>query len=277
MKKIFIFLFFLQFLFAEQNIDLIKGQALFLEFDKKDLQKITLNDKKINFFIHSNNKNKVVTIFSLPYKNPTKKNIIKAIYTNKEQIYTINSLEGAYKKEFIQVASNKVFPSKEKQKQIADEFKEASLIYANYTPNTLIKTKFQKPLDSFITSSFGKARIFNDKLASYHSGTDFRAKIGTKIKAANSGIVKLAKNRYYAGNSIIIDHGYGVYSQYYHLSKILVKTGDKIEKGQIIGLSGDSGRVNGPHLHFGIIVNQKQVDPIDFIQKYNALFGNEKI
>lgn len=277
MKKIFIFLFFLQFLFAEENVNLIKGQALFLEFDKKDLQQITLNDKKINFFIHPNDKNKVVIIFSLPYKNPTKKNIIKAIYTNKEQIYTINSLEGSYKKEFLQVAPNKVFPSKEKQKQIANEFKEASLIYANYTPNTFISANFQKPLDSFITSSFGKARIFNDKLASYHSGTDFRAKIGIQIKAANSGIVKLAKNRYYAGNSIIIDHGYGIYSQYYHLSKILVKTGDKVKKGQIIGLSGDSGRVSGPHLHFGIIVNQKQVDPIDFIEKYNALLNNEKI
>ncbi|MBK1973909.1 M23 family peptidase, partial [Campylobacter sp. TTU-622] len=67
MKKIFIFLFFLQFLFAEENVNLIKGQALFLEFDKKDLQQITLNDKKINFFIHPNDKNKVVIIFSLPY------------------------------------------------------------------------------------------------------------------------------------------------------------------------------------------------------------------
>ncbi|HEF3953264.1 TPA: M23 family metallopeptidase, partial [Campylobacter jejuni] len=103
-------------------------------------------------------------------------------------------------------------------------------------------------------------------------GTDFRAATGTPIYAANSGIVKIAKDRYFAGNSVVIDHGFGIYSQYYHLSKIDVKVGQKIKKGELIGLSGASGRVSGPHLHFGILAGGKQVDPLDFVSKFNAIF-----
>ena len=176
-------------------------------------------------------------------------------------------LEGHYTSEKIIVQAQKVFPPQKVQKRIQNELKEANAIYAKFTPEALFNGAFIKPLDSFITSDFGRARIFNEQVASYHSGTDFRAAIGTKIKAANSGIVRLAKDRYYAGLSVIIDHGYGIYSQYYHLSKLSVKVGEKVKKGQIIGLSGASGRVSGPHLHFGIFAGGKQIDPLDFYAK----------
>lgn len=116
--------------------------------------------------------------------------------------------------------------------------------------------------------------MFNNTLKSYHSGTDFRAAIGTPIKAINDGIVKISKDRFYAGGSVVIDHGAGIYSQYYHLSKMNVKVGDIVKKGDIVGLSGDTGRVSGPHLHFGIMVNNNQVNPLNFIETINyALFG----
>ncbi|MBT0606146.1 M23 family metallopeptidase, partial [Campylobacter lari] len=144
-------------------------------------------------------------------------------------------------------------------------------VYNTYTNMAFFEGNFTYPLESKITSDFGKARLFNDTLKSYHSGTDFRAASGTKIYASNDGIVRIASNRYYAGNSVVIDHGYGIYSQYYHLSKLNVKIGQKVKKGELIGLSGASGRVTGPHLHFGILVNGVQVDPLDFIAKFNAL------
>lgn len=182
--------------------------------------------------------------------------------------------KGDYKKEQITVSSSKVNPPKEVSERIKKEYEEANAIYAKTTPNLLFNSPFILPLNSHITSSFGNARLFNNSLKSYHSGTDFRAAIGTKISASNDGVVVIAKDRYYAGNSVVIDHGGGIYSQYYHLSKLFVKVGDSVKKRDIIGLSGDTGRVSGAHLHYGIAINGVSVDPLSFTKKINfALFG----
>ncbi|EFP6867210.1 M23 family metallopeptidase [Campylobacter upsaliensis] len=273
MKKLVFLAFFTLFSFADTNLELVKGQALFLEFEKANLKELKIKGQNLPYFTHPKDNGKVLAIFSLPYKNPAKNTQIEAFYKDKKkEIFHITMLEGHYTSEKIIVQAQKVFPPQKVQKRIQNELKEANAIYAKFTPEALFNGAFIKPLDSFITSDFGRARIFNEQVASYHSGTDFRAAIGTKIKAANSGIVRLAKDRYYAGLSIIIDHGYGIYSQYYHLSKLSVKVGEKVKKGQIIGLSGASGRVSGPHLHFGIFAGGKQIDPLDFMQKFNALF-----
>ena len=131
------------------------------------------------------------------------------------------------------------------------------------------------PLHSKITSAFGNRRVFNNILKSYHSGTDFRAKKGTPIIASNSGRVVLAKNRFFAGNSIIIDHGQGIYSGYYHLSRFAVKKGDFVQKGEVIGYAGATGRVTGPHLHFTFHVNGNCVDPLHFVKLANENLFNE--
>ena len=148
-----------------------------------------------------------------------------------------------------------------------------SKIYATATPNLKFDSKFIPPMSSVITSPFGSARVFNGTLKSYHSGTDFRAATGSVVIASNDGIVVIAKDRYYAGGSVIIDHGEGIYTQYYHLSAIKVKVGQSVKKGEIIGLSGASGRVSGPHLHFGVIVHGVQVNPLNFIKKINEVLN----
>jgi murein DD-endopeptidase MepM/ murein hydrolase activator NlpD len=155
-----------------------------------------------------------------------------------------------------------VSPPKSVINRIKREYKEAMKIYSTFTTKKLFKHSFSLPLNSKITSDFGTKRIFNNKVKSYHTGIDFKAKMNTKIPAINDGKVVLAKNRYFAGNSVIISHGRGIYSCYYHLNKIKVKKNEFVKKGQIIGLSGMSGRVTGPHLHFttwlnGVIVNPK--------------------
>ena len=108
-------------------------------------------------------------------------------------------------------------------------------------------------------------------LRSYHSGTDFKAPTGTPIYSVNDGIVKLSSDRYYAGNSVIIDHGHGVYSCYYHLSRLDVKVGQKVKQGEQLGLSGATGRVTGPHLHFSVRVHGVQVDPLQILEVLNTL------
>ena len=271
MKTLILLLSFFALTFA-QNLELVKGQAVFLEFDKS-LLSLKNEKNELSFFKHPTKNDKVVAIFSLAYKNPPKESRLIASYKDKKEIIIIKTLQGNYKSEKIVVESKKAFPPKNEQNRIKEELQEANKIYGSYTNEALFNGTFNKPLNSKITSSFGKARVFNEKLASYHSGTDFKASMKTPIYATNSGIVRLAKERYFAGISIIIDHGYGIYSQYYHLSSTKLKVGQKVKKGEFIGLSGNSGRVSGPHLHFGIFAGGKQVDPLDFIAKFNKLFN----
>jgi len=182
---------------------------------------------------------------------------------------TLKILKFPYKKEILQVAPEKINPPKSAQNRIKAEIKEIKKIYDDFEPKLLIDGPFIQPLNSKITSAYGTARIYNNELKSFHSGTDFRARSGTKIQASNAGIVRIAKDLYYCGNGVIIDHGAGIYTQYCHLSKILVKNGEHIKKGQIIALSGASGRVNGPHLHFGVFANGAYIDPLRFIKNFN--------
>ncbi len=177
-----------------------------------------------------------------------------------------------YPKERLSVAPSKVHPPKSLQKRIASEYKEAKRIYAHTTPKSYPTKPFILPIKSTITDPFGVARIFNGKLASYHSGTDFRASLGSPVKAINDGVVVLAKMRYYAGGSVIIDHGRGIYSCYYHLSRFKVEPGEKVKRGEIIALSGQSGRVTGPHLHLTIKIKGISVDPMQFLDTFNRYF-----
>lgn len=177
-----------------------------------------------------------------------------------------------YPKERLHVAPSKVKPPKSVKKRIAAEFKEAKKIYTHTSKHCYIHQPFILPLRSRITDPFGVARLFNGQLRSYHSGTDFRAKVGTPIKAINDGKVVLVKRRYYAGGSIIIDHGRGIYSCYYHLSRFKVKRGSFVKRGQVIGLSGRSGRVTAPHFHLTIKVKNITVDPLQFIEAFNREF-----
>lgn len=273
MRALFVVLLLSLFAHADAKLPLIKGQALFLELEKKGLIALKAEGKPLNFFPHPKDENKVLAIFSLPYKNPPKSSKITAFYADKtSENFLIQGLDGNYSREKITIPAQKIFPPKAAQKRIQKERAEAKAIYAHHTPKALFEGAFQLPLKSPITSAFGVARIFNEKVASFHSGTDFRAHVGTAIRAVNSGIVKIAKERYYAGLSVVIDHGFGIYSQYYHLSSLKVEAGQRVKKGQIIGASGASGRVSGPHLHFGIFAGGRQVDPLDFITKFNALF-----
>ncbi|MBT0822077.1 M23 family metallopeptidase [Campylobacter lari] len=268
MRRILFFLCFLIFTLEAREIELVKGQVVFLEFDKNNFLQVSSNSKKLPFFEY---KNKIVVSIAMPYKNPKDRKLIAEFKDNSKEEINIKFSEGNYKKEFLKVSASKVNPPKETLDCISKEYQEAIKVYNTYTNTALFEGNFTYPLESKITSDFGKARLFNDTLKSYHSGTDFRAASGTKIYASNDGIVRIASNRYYAGNSVVIDHGYGIYSQYYHLSKLNVKVGQKVKKGELVGLSGASGRVTGPHLHFGILVNGVQVDPLDFIAKFNAL------
>jgi murein DD-endopeptidase MepM/ murein hydrolase activator NlpD len=129
----------------------------------------------------------------------------------------------------------------------------------------LWSASFLRPRASVITSEFGSGRLFNGRMTSRHLGVDFRGAVGQPVRAANRGVVALVDNFFLAGNVVYIDHGAGLVTSYFHLSKTLVAAGDTVERGQEIGLVGATGRVTGPHLHWSARYGTITVNPLDLV------------
>ncbi len=126
----------------------------------------------------------------------------------------------------------------------------AAVSRASHDTPRLWTDAFLKPRDSRITSGFGGGRTFNGAVTSRHMGTDYAGAVGTPVRAANRGVVRLVDAFYLGGNVIYLDHGAGFVTAYLHLSKRLVVEGDTVSRGAVIGHVGATGRVTGPHLHF---------------------------
>jgi hypothetical protein len=175
--------------------------------------------------------------------------------------------------ENLHVDSTRVELSEELKKRVAAELEMVKKSYTSPLDTLQITEPFKAPLKSKITSPYGIKRNYNKgKKIGEHLGIDFRAAVGKKIPAANRGKVVFSQETYMSGNLIIIDHGIGVFTQYNHLSKRLVAVGDMVEKGQLIGLAGKTGRVSGPHLHWGVNVHGNQVDGFELIDESTKYF-----
>ncbi len=242
------------------------GEVKLIKLDKNST--IVFEGKKIP--VVKNPVNKAGYFALIPVKYKEKPGIYTLIINNKKIPLHVELKK--YKKEYIKVAKSKVKPEKKSLNKIYKEYKNAMKIYATVTPKRYWSKPFILPLNSKLTSSYGNARMFNHTLKSFHSGADFRAKIGTPIRASNDGVVVIAGKRYYAGGSVVIDHGEGLYSCYFHLSKILVHVGQKVKQKELLGLSGKSGRVSGPHLHYGIRLYSYAINPLQFTKEIDTLF-----
>jgi len=256
--------------------NIANGKTALIEFDKEKnikYEDIVVGKKTYTIFTNPVDKNKAYVLLPISYYEKPNKKKVHLIYKEnnkqKTKFLFFNVEDGKYKKEQIKVQKSKVSLNKKDKKRASKEYAEAMKIYNFTNEKSYINKKFIVPLDTKITSAFGKARVYNDTLKGYHSGTDFRAKVDTPIIASNDGIIILAKSRFYSGNSVIIDHGQGVYTCYYHMSKFKVKKGDEVKRGQVLGLSGSTGRVTGPHLHFSARVGGIQVDPLQLIKLLN--------
>ncbi len=128
------------------------------------------------------------------------------------------------------------------------------------------KASFIMPLETEIIGPFGRRSIINDQPRSPHTGIDLRGKKGTPVKASNDGVVVFTGDHFFTGNSVIIDHGAGIFSMYFHLDKINVNKGAGISRGEIIGTVGSTGRSTAPHLHWGVRVGEKRVDPVTLVK-----------
>lgn len=193
----------------------------------------------------------------------------------KEELSVIASIDGKentfrrsvqivpvnYPKQELTLPKKMVTPPAEVYAKIKADRVETSRAKGTVSPQRIWRLPFVRPVEGKVTSLYGLKRILNGKPKNPHRGLDFRSPMGNPVKATADGVVILVGDHYYAGNSVYLDHGNGVVSMYFHLSKPIVKEGDKVQRGQAIGLSGMSGRATGPHLHFSVSVLGKLVDP----------------
>jgi hypothetical protein len=159
--------------------------------------------------------------------------------------------------------------------QVTDRIaQEAALLDATWrrvTPERLWSVPFVRPVPQPANSRFGTRSIFNGQPRGAHGGADFLSPAGTPIHAPNGGRVAIARDLYFTGNTVVIDHGLGIFSMLAHLSAIDVGEGDRVEADQTVGLVGATGRVTGPHLHWAVRANGARVDPLSLL----ALLGRD--
>jgi murein DD-endopeptidase MepM/ murein hydrolase activator NlpD len=166
----------------------------------------------------------------------------------------------------LNVAPKFVEPPAEESARIKAEVELKQKLFAVSASEPLWSGDFRAPVHAPPTDSFGTRRTFNGQLASVHKGMDFRAPTGTVVRAGNSGVVVLARPLYFEGNCVVIDHGLGLYTISMHLSRIDVREGQHVSLGERVGLSGSTGRVTGPHLHWAVRWQNAYLDPAKLLQ-----------
>ena len=165
----------------------------------------------------------------------------------------------------ITVARRFTSPASADTRRIKKEEEILGRIYSELSPRWLGNGRFIMPLKGKMGGTFGEQRVFNGKVVSCHRGIDICSPHGTSIKASNSGEVVLARDLYFSGNTVIINHGIGLFSIYCHMSKTVAREGTCIDKGKTIGYTGSSGRSTGPHLHWGLRLADTYADPLSIV------------
>jgi murein DD-endopeptidase MepM/ murein hydrolase activator NlpD len=169
----------------------------------------------------------------------------------------------------LRVAPEFVNPPLATAARIAGDVSLLNEVYAHSADEPLWRAPFVRPVPQSANSRFGQRSRFNGEMRSPHAGTDFMSPAGTPVKAPNAGRVVVARDLYFTGNTVVIDHGLGVFSMLAHLSRVDVREGDGVTGGEVIGLVGATGRVTGPHLHWALRVGGARVDAMSAL----ALLG----
>jgi murein DD-endopeptidase MepM/ murein hydrolase activator NlpD len=179
---------------------------------------------------------------------------------------TVHLTAGKFATENLHVDNKFVEPDAEQAARAKVEQQKLREIYATISPQKLWQGRFRIPLDGVTKgANFGRRRVLNGQPGSPHSGVDLPATTGTPVHASQTGRVVLAEPLFFAGNTVIIDHGLGIYTLYCHLSEIDAKVGDKIAVGVVLGKVGATGRVTGPHLHWGLSVDRSRVNALQIV------------
>lgn len=243
----------------------VPGGVVFLEIksNTSTLPKAYFNDQPV--LVYQNNK-KSFAMIGIPLNTKPGNYKIKYEYDHNVEYQDFKIDAGKYDISKITIKNkNMVNPDKKTLLTIAaDQAKIQKALNSTraVAPQMLV---FQQPVKGILSTSFGAQRIINGQIKNPHSGMDIAAPTGEAVYSAGDGVVTLAENFYFSGNMIAVDHGSGLITLYAHLSKILVKVGDKVITSDMIGRVGSTGRVTGPHLHWTVKLNQASVNPALFI------------
>jgi hypothetical protein len=185
---------------------------------------------------------------------------------HREQVFPVEVGKGEFEVQRLTLAQEMVELKGKALERYLAERKRINAVLNQVRPKRLWRQPFITPVDGPITSPFGLRRILNGQDRAPHNGVDIGAPLGAEVVACNAGIIVFAEELYLEGKTIIMDHGLGLYSIYMHLSELRVKEGDEVGIGECIGLVGATGRVTGPHLHWGIRLLKARVDPASLLR-----------
>ncbi len=222
--------------------------------------KIIIDKKNVKvsedgYFVFGIDRDRKFDLTITKINNGKKEKIIKKVLKRKYNIQRIDGLE-----------ESKVTPPESVYKRIKKENNKIGEARAINSDLTFFKNQFIMPVEGIISGVYGSQRILNGKPRWPHYGIDIAAKKGTMIKSSGSGVVTMAEDDlYYTGGTIIMDHGHGISTIYSHLETVLVSVGDQINKGDLIGTVGSTGRSTGPHLDFRVNWFQTRLDPMSIL------------
>jgi murein DD-endopeptidase MepM/ murein hydrolase activator NlpD len=177
----------------------------------------------------------------------------------------VTVVEKKYPVQKLTLPKDMVQLSPENEARAEREQQKVAAIWPNET-DRLWNGSFMNPREGEISTKFGLRRVINGISKNPHSGVDVAADEGQEVYAPNSAVVTMVDDHFYSGNSVILDHGQGIYTMFFHLSKVMVKEGQQVKKGDVIALVGSTGRSTGAHLHWGVRVQGSRVDPLELIK-----------
>jgi murein DD-endopeptidase MepM/ murein hydrolase activator NlpD len=178
-----------------------------------------------------------------------------------KRIYRVAVAREEFHEQRMTLPKDQVDPDEAALRRIALEREKVKTVFAGFTPERLWSQSFVVPVEGTTTGRFGSKRILNGQPRNQHNGEDIAAPRGTPVRATNGGIVKMVDDHFFSGLGVILDHGLGLYTMYFHLDTAQVKEGDHVTRGQFIATVGQSGRATGPHLHWGAWLNGSRVNP----------------
>ncbi len=184
--------------------------------------------------------------------------------------HTLDVASARFETRHLRVDSAYVDPPAATRRRIARDAAALAKAWKSTAEEPLWSGPFVRPVAGQVVSSFGKRSVLNGKPRSAHGGADFRGATGTPVHAPNAGRVVLARDLYYTGQTVVIDHGLGLFSLFAHMSGIEPAEGDEVSTGQLVGRVGATGRVTGPHLHWAVRVGGARVDPLSLLAVLGA-------
>ncbi|MEW6544022.1 MAG: M23 family metallopeptidase [Nitrospirota bacterium] len=180
--------------------------------------------------------------------------------------YNVLVIKEKYPVQHLTLPKDKVDLDEESLARVKTEQQQVKALLEAVSQDRLWEGQFVEPVHGPVTGAFGRLRVINGRPRSPHNGEDIAAPLGTDVVAMNRGVARLTVDHFFSGKGVFVDHGLGLYSMYFHLSEILVQDGQRIERGQVIGRVGASGRASGPHLHWGVRLNGARVNPYSLLE-----------